>query len=51
MLARNSTIKYREGPVDVVQVARTLKANYVIEGSVRRAGNRLRVSAQLIECR
>jgi TolB-like protein len=49
VIARNSTFVYKHRAVDVKQVARELGVRYVLEGSVRRAGNRLRVSAQLID--
>jgi len=47
--ARNSTFAYKGQTVDVRQVAQDLGANFVLEGSVRKAGNRVRVSAQLID--
>ena len=50
VIARNSTFAYKEQPgVDVKQVARELGVRYVLEGSVRKAGNRIRATAQLIE--
>ena len=49
VIARNSTFVYRQRAVDVKQVSRELGVRYVLEGSVRRAGNRLRISAQLID--
>ncbi len=49
VIARNSTFVYKNHAVDVRQVARELGVRYVLEGSVRRAGKRLRVSAQLID--
>jgi len=49
VIARNSTFVYKNRAVDVRQVARELGVRYVLEGSVRRAGKRLRISAQLIE--
>src|SRR5215218_6198011 len=49
VIARNSTFVYKGRAVDVRQVARELGVRYVLEGSVRRAGQRLRVSAQLID--
>src|SRR4029078_9740692 len=48
VIARNSTFVYKGRAVDVKQVARDLGVRYVLEGSVRRSGNRLRLSAQLI---
>jgi TolB-like protein/Flp pilus assembly protein TadD len=49
VIARNSTFVYKRRAVDVKQVARELGVRYVLEGSVRRAGTRLRISAQLID--
>lgn len=47
--ARNSAFAYKGQTIDVRQVARELGSDFVLEGSVRRAGNRIRVSAQLID--
>jgi TolB-like protein/class 3 adenylate cyclase/Flp pilus assembly protein TadD len=49
VIARNSTFTYKSKPVDVKQVGRDLGVHYVLEGSVRKAGNRVRVTGQLIE--
>jgi len=49
VIARNSTFVYKGKHVDVREAARQLGARYVLEGSVRRAGNRVRVTAQLID--
>ena len=49
VIARNSTFVYKHRAVDVRQVSRELGVRYVLEGSVRRAGNRLRISAQLVD--
>jgi TolB-like protein len=49
VIARNSTFVYKRRPVSVSQVSRELGVRYVLEGSVRRGGNRLRISAQLID--
>jgi len=49
VIARNSTFTYKGKAVDVGQVGRELGVRYVLEGSVRRAGNRVRITAQLIE--
>jgi adenylate cyclase len=49
VIARNSSFRYKGQSVDVRQVARELGARYVLEGSVRRAGDRIRISAQLID--
>jgi TolB-like protein len=47
--ARNSTFTFKGRAVDVKEVGQKLGARYVVEGSVRKAGNRLRVTAQLLE--
>ena len=49
VIARNSAFVYKKRAVDVKQVSRELGVRYVLEGSVRRSGNRLRISAQLID--
>jgi len=49
VIARNSTFVYKNRAVDVKQVSRELGVRYVLEGSVRRAGKRIRISAQLID--
>ena len=49
VIARNSTFVYKNRAVDVKQVSRELGVRYVLEGSVRRAGKRLRISAQLVD--
>jgi adenylate cyclase len=49
VIARNSSFQYKGKAVDVRQVGRELGVRYVLEGSVRRGGDRLRVSAQLID--
>jgi len=49
VIARNSTFTYKGKAVDVKRVADELGARYVLEGSVRKAGNRVRVTAQLID--
>jgi adenylate cyclase len=49
VIARNSSFTYKGRAVDVKQVGRELGVRYVLEGSVRKAGNRIRVTAQLIE--
>ena len=49
VIARNSSSTYRGRSVDVKQVGRELDVRYVLEGSVRKAGNRLRITAQLTE--
>jgi adenylate cyclase len=49
VIARNSSYTYKRSAVDVKQVGRELGVRYVLEGSVRKAGNRMRVTAQLVE--
>jgi adenylate cyclase len=49
VIARNSSFAYRERAIDVRQVGRELSVRYVLEGSVRKAGQRLRISGQLIQ--
>jgi adenylate cyclase len=49
VIARNSSFVYRGKAVDVRQVGRELGVRYVLEGGVRKAGNRLRITAQLLE--
>jgi TolB-like protein/cytochrome c-type biogenesis protein CcmH/NrfG len=50
VIARNSSFTYKGRSVDVRQVGHELGVRYVLEGSVRRANNRLRCSGQLIDC-
>ena len=49
VISRNTSFKYRGQAVDVKNVARELDVQYVVEGSVRKAGNRVRVTVQLID--
>ena len=49
VIARNSTFTYKGHAVDVKQVGRELGVRYVLEGSVRKAAGRVRITAQLIE--
>jgi adenylate cyclase len=49
VIARNSTFVYKGRAVDVKQIGRELGVRYVLEGSIRKAGNRVRISGQLIE--
>ena len=49
VIARNSSFTYKGRAVDVRQVARELGVRYVLEGSIRKAGNRVRISGQLID--
>jgi|SRR5271165_1567797 len=49
VIARNSSFVYKGKAVDIRQVGRELGVRYVLEGGVRKGGNRLRITAQLIE--
>jgi TolB-like protein len=49
VIARNSSFAYKGKSPDIRQVGRDLGVRYVLEGSVRKAGNRLRITAQLID--
>jgi TolB-like protein len=49
VIARNSSFTYKGQAVDVKQVGRELGVHYVLEGSVRKGGNRLRISALLVD--
>ena len=49
VIARNSSFTYKSQAVDVKQIGRELGVRYVVEGSVRKGGNRVRIAAQLIE--
>src|SRR5271169_2169618 len=49
VIARNSSFTYKGQAVDVTQVGRELGVRYVLEGSVRKAGQRVRITAQLID--
>ena len=51
VIARNSSFVYKKSAVSVPDVAKALGVRYVLEGSVRKAGNRVRVTAQLIDSR
>jgi adenylate cyclase len=49
VIARNSTFQYKGRAVDIRQIGKELGARYVLEGSVRRVGDRVRITAQLID--
>jgi adenylate cyclase len=49
VIARNSTFLYKGKPIDIRQVGHELGARYVLEGSVRRGGERVRITAQLVD--
>jgi adenylate cyclase len=51
VIARNSTFRYKGQAVDVRQLSKELGARYVLEGSVQRAGDTLRVTAQLLDAK
>ncbi len=50
VISRNSSFVYKGKSVNVKQVGRELGVRYVLEGSVRKAGNKVRITAQLIDC-
>jgi TolB-like protein len=49
VIARNSSFLYRDKPTDVRQIGRELGAEYILEGSVRRASDRIRIAVELVE--
>ena len=49
VIARNSSFTYKGRSVDLRQIGRELGVHYVLEGSVRKAGNRIRITAQLVD--
>ena len=49
VIARNSSFTYKGKPVDVREVGKRFRVSHVLEGSVRRAGGRVRITAQLLE--
>jgi adenylate cyclase len=49
VIARNSAFMYKGKQVDILKVARELKVSHVLEGSVRKAGGRIRINAQLVD--
>jgi adenylate cyclase len=49
VIARNSTFTYKGKPVKVQRVSKELRVRYVLEGSVRKGGNKIRITAQLID--
>jgi TolB-like protein/cytochrome c-type biogenesis protein CcmH/NrfG len=49
VIARNSSFTYKGRPVDVRQLARELGVRYVLEGSIRKGGDRIRLTAQLVD--
>jgi hypothetical protein len=51
VISRNTAFTYKNKPIDAKQVGRDLGVRYVLEGSVQRSSNRLRVTAQLIDAK
>jgi adenylate cyclase len=49
VISRNTAFTYKDTPIDTKQIGRELGVRYVLEGSVRRSGNQVRVNAQLID--
>ena len=49
MISRNTAFTYKDKPVNAKQIGRELGVRYVLEGSVRRSGNQIRINAQLID--
>jgi TolB-like protein/Flp pilus assembly protein TadD len=49
VIARNSSFQYKRTPVDIIEIARELSVRYILEGSVRKAGDQVRINAQLID--
>jgi tetratricopeptide (TPR) repeat protein len=49
VIGRNTAFSYKDKPIDLKQIGRELNVRYVLEGSVQRAGNRMRVNVQLID--
>jgi adenylate cyclase len=49
VIARNSSFAYKGKPISIKQIARELGVKYILEGSVQRAGDRVRITAQLID--
>jgi adenylate cyclase len=49
VIARNSSFQYKGKAIDIRQAAQELGARYVVEGSIRRSGERIRIAAQLID--
>ncbi len=49
VISRNSSFKYKGKPLEVQKVAKEMNVQYLVEGSVRKAGNRVRITVQLID--
>jgi adenylate cyclase len=50
VISRTSTLRYRGAPPDPRQIRRDLRVRYMLSGSVRRAGDKVRLSAELVDC-
>jgi adenylate cyclase len=50
VISRNTAFTYRNKPIETRQIGRELHVRYLLQGSVRRSGNRVRVNTQLIDC-
>ena len=50
VVSRNTAFSFKGKSVDIAHIAKQLKVSYVLEGSVRKAGGRVRITAQLIDC-
>jgi len=51
VIGRNAVLRYKKAPVGKEEIASELGASYLVEGSVRRSGNQVRIAAQLVEAR
>src|SRR5262249_10193529 len=49
VISRTTAFTYRNKPIEIRQIGRELKVRYVLEGSIRRSGDRIRCNAQLID--
>ena len=49
VISRTTAFTYRDKPIEVRQIGRELNVRYVLEGSIRRSGDRIRCNAQLID--
>ena len=50
VFSRPAVLAYRDNPMTPAEIGQQLRAAFVLTGSIRRAGNRLRISAQLVDC-
>src|SRR5437588_8724651 len=51
VVARHTAFTYKGKPIKVQQIGKDLAVGYVLEGSVRKSGNRIRVTGQLVDCK